>query len=102
MATADTGVYSRDPFAEGVWAGLARCAREGLAAPREDIDGQLDLLRGVLAPADASERFVALFAEMATIAAVARFTYEEVPIDADQMNDYLERSFGFFNSFRHP
>jgi hypothetical protein len=46
-------------------------------------------------------RFVALFAELATIAMIARSEYEEPKLTDSELDDFLEHSISFFNSFTH-
>jgi hypothetical protein len=105
---------------EGVEAGIARAERYGLEAGPEVIEVTRDTLARALRawPDELHERFIALFAENATVAAIARSTYEpwrfEYPhyhdeseawyaavFTRDELLAFLAHSAEFFNSFKH-
>jgi hypothetical protein len=102
-------------FSAGVQAGIERASRHGLEA-RPDLLGRLtvdpvpsaDELPEALAEAkrlmsqgDVSDRFTELFAEMVTVAVVARHAYADAPLQPSEIETYLDHSFSIFNSFRH-
>ena len=104
-----------DPVSSGVRAGVERAGRFGLR-----IDGAEELLyadgderyppelqlpieftRGLLLREDASLRFCELFAEMVTVAAIARHHYGDPALTESDLEKYVQHSYGIFNSFRH-
>ena len=100
--------FGRD-FDSGVEAGAARAEREGLnVEPYADFgfeapewDSPLRYASTRLEVEEASSRFTELFAEMLTVAVLARHTYDDPPLAEPEVDSYLTRSFSFFNSFRH-
>ena len=52
-------------------------------------------------PHDLSESFVELFAEMSTLASLARSQYNEPPLTDDELKAFLTHSTSFFNSLKH-
>jgi hypothetical protein len=104
---------------EGVEAGRVRAERYELEAPDDVIEGTRNALAHVIEvwPDELHERFIALFAENATVAAIARITYEpwrteypieydapaysEVPFTRSELLAFLAHSAAFFNSFKH-
>ncbi|TAK96498.1 MAG: hypothetical protein EPO07_14460 [Verrucomicrobia bacterium] len=87
----------------GIQAGLTR----SLPHFRGKIDRQPDYLYSLLEnalrswPEDSQDRFVNLFAELTTIAAVARVANQEPQLTMDDVRAFLGHSIAFFNSFTH-
>jgi hypothetical protein len=50
---------------------------------------------------DLNGRFVELFVELATLASITRQEYDEAELTGAQMDEFLEYSILFFNSFTH-
>ena len=106
---------SDEAFAAGVQAGVTRARRYGLEPRSEsfrrlaaDAVGPPDALPEPLAVASsrmkgdgASARFAELFAELVTVAVVARHAYGDEPLQAGQVEEYLDHSYAILNSFRH-
>jgi len=97
---------SVDPFEMGVRAGLDRSERTGLMIPErweieELVERRLALTRDLLRREEASARFTELFAEMMTVAAVARHVYGDSAVSRLGIKAYLRHSASIFNSFRH-
>jgi hypothetical protein len=105
---------SRD-FRIGLEAGLDRAERHGLDVPPEAKEqrlagarlGEADLPDALVTAyqlthrEDVSGRFVELFAEIVTVAVLARHTYGDEPLTASEVETYLNHSYSIFNSFRH-
>jgi hypothetical protein len=100
-------------FFAGVRAGIDRAARGNL-----DFRATFDLFRAEnvvderlarpltfaqqrLDSEEASNRFTELFAEMLTVAVVAREAYGDPALTDPEIDEYLQQSFTIFNSFRH-
>jgi hypothetical protein len=122
---ASIGFTSSDPFLEGVQAGVARTGRDDLLARvwddqtlvsmaaqsfrdfleaphvREVFEPPLGVARGMLEREDASARFTEFFAEMLTVAVIARRAYDDAALAESDIESYLQHSFWIFNSFRH-
>jgi hypothetical protein len=106
-----------DPrFLEGVRAGVERARRTNLefpfdrfrAVPESDLDlvderfaSPLETAQQSLQGAEASGRFTELFAEMLTVAVIAREAYGDPALTEPEITSYLQHSFSIFNSFRH-
>jgi hypothetical protein len=88
-------------FDEGVSAGLGRAGRYDLAVPREAVEESLALRREVLESRSEpmSTRSTELYAELVTIASVARSFYRHEPLTREQLESYLEHSLEFWNSW---
>jgi hypothetical protein len=67
----------------------------------EVLGTPLALTRDLLERDEASGRFIELFAEMLTVAVIARRAYGDVDLTEDKIREYLSVSFEIFNSFRH-
>lgn len=113
------GPTSGDPFSAGVRAGLDRAGRHDDL--RESVDSLEALLSEAPGPPEGagdfgeawewslgftqregiSGRFTELFAEMLTVALIARHAYREPALTASQIESYLNDSYTWFNSFRH-
>ena len=112
-----------DLFQEGMLAGLARAERHDLLRDMERIerrrdhgrdyvffpdelwailDSPLEFTRDLLERDEVSGRFTELFAEMLTVALIARHAYDHPALTASDIEEYLKRSESIFNSFRHP
>jgi hypothetical protein len=65
------------------------------------IEETLQIARQHLEAEEASERFTELFAEIVTVAAVARHTYHDPPLSDHDIESYEQQSSSFLNSFRH-
>jgi hypothetical protein len=85
-------------------AGIERAEQYDLPVSDEVLGRPLDLARALLARrgTEMSARFVELFAEMTTVATIARAFYQDTPLQGRDLERYLDHSFEFFNSFRHP
>ena len=102
-----------DAAGAGVEAGIARAARYGLRIemPPEGVDAAepypqgleatLAFTRRISDSNEASARFSELFAEMITVAAIARHHYDDPALTETEMDEYLRHSYSIFNSFRH-
>lgn len=66
------------------------------------LERPLALARGLLERDEASGRFTELFAEMLTVALIARHAYEHPALTESDIEGYLTQSESIFNSFRHP
>jgi hypothetical protein len=94
----------------GVRAGIARAERTnlpyfepfagGVIDPR--LQRPLDCAEERLEGEAASGRFTELFAEMLTVAVVAREAYGDPELTEEEIDSYLDHSLSIFNSFRHP
>jgi hypothetical protein len=99
---------------EGMQAGVARALRHGLEPPpswsEETRIGEAfmyvisswpveELDTGAMN--DLSERFILLFVENVTVAAIARSVYESAPLEIDDIRAFLAHSVVFFDSFKH-
>jgi hypothetical protein len=103
MATSDRW----DPFEQGRQAGIQRAIENDLFDDGEPDHGALIAAEEALAslrqtlPRDAPERYVALCAEVTTVAVLSRARYHERPLRARELRLY-ERFFRvFLNSFAH-
>ncbi len=67
---------------------------ERLAGPLTFAQRRLDI-------EEASNRFTELFAEMLTVAVVAREAYGDPALTEPEIDEYMQHSFSIFNSFRH-
>jgi hypothetical protein len=113
---ASIGDTSDDPFLRGVQAGVVRAARRDLL---QGVDPELpylnpelifrevvseyptlEMTRGLLGR-ETSGRFTELFAEMVTVAVIARRAYGDPALTELEIESYLQQSHLFFNSFRH-
>ena len=100
-----------DPAESGVEAGISRAARHGLTieiayvngAPRypDELSLPLTFTRALLESGEASERFCELFAEVLSVAAIARYSYGDAPLTESAVREYLNHSSDIFNSWRH-
>jgi hypothetical protein len=100
-----------DPAEVGVRAGIARSERYGLGVEFVYADGEpqysdelqlpLSFTRELFETGGASARFCELFAEILTVAAIARSHYDDEPLTESLIRDYLAQSFTFLNSYRH-
>jgi hypothetical protein len=104
-----------DAVSAGMEAGLSRAQRFGLRFeapgemysqagdqdPLQPLIDTIDLARGMLERDEASPRFQEFFGEMLTVAAVARRAYGDDALTDSEIEDYLQRSYAWFNSFRH-
>jgi hypothetical protein len=102
-------------FSAGVQAGVARASRYGLEARPDllarlaadpvrlpdDVPEALAEAKRLMSQSDVSDRFTELFAEMVTVAVVSRHAYADAPLQASEIETYLDHSFSIFNSFRH-
>jgi hypothetical protein len=103
------GSESGDAFLSGVEAGIARAERydlridrpEELTPERENWERLGEFTRGLLERAEASDRFIELFAEMLSVASIARYAYSDPVLTESDIESYLEHSYLIFNSFRH-
>ncbi len=98
--------FDDDAVEAGVRAGLARAAKYELLeadAPFDELPSAVqDQLGGTIQTVvPPSPRAVELFAEVATVAALARGNYEEPQLTRGQVEEYLEQTAGFLNSFWH-
>jgi hypothetical protein len=107
--------FDDDAIDAGVRAGIARAARHELlefdasfnalpAAVQEPLGSTIQVLREVLLAETAvapSWRAVALFAELSTVAAVARSNYQEPPLTRDEIEAYMQQTADYENSFWH-
>ena len=110
-----------DSFSQGIQAGLNRAALHELVDStldwvksrvepeyvqrfpvREVLERPLEVARGLLEREETSGRFTELFAEMVTVAAIARRAYRDPALTESDIESYLEQSYSIFNSFRHP
>lgn len=88
---------------EGISAGMRRAQ----AVIDPSIESPGDALRSEILnlfqdwPSDLSSRFVVLYSEMATVAALARIHYADVPLTDQDLRSFLDHSEHFFNSFKH-
>lgn len=109
MATAEPPGLNESIMA-GVRAGISRAERTNLPYfepfPGGAIDPRLqrplDYAKERLESETASGRFTELFAEMLTVAVVAREAYGDPELTMEEIGSYLDHSFSIFNSFRHP
>ena len=91
-----------DALTAGVNAGISRISpyfdieRNRLLSIEEDIRSAIDDW-----PFELNDPFVALFAEVVTVAATARIANEERPLDTDEILAYLAHSYSFLNSWKH-
>lgn len=101
-----TEVFDIPYIEEGVQAGIERASRYGLEASAEVIDNTVRMLLHVIEgwPSELNERFLILFVENTTVAAIARSVhYPEPfpPLGEDDLRAFLAHSAAFFNSFKH-
>lgn len=109
MATAEPPALTESIMA-GVRAGIYRAERTKLPYfepfPGGVIDSRLqrplDHAKERLESETASGRFTELFAEMLTVAVVAREAYGDPELTEEEIDSYLDYSLSIFNSFRHP
>jgi hypothetical protein len=93
----------------GVRAGISRAERTNLpyfepfagGAIDPRLQRPLDYAKKRFESETASGRFTELFAEMLTVAVVAREAYGEPELTEEEIDSYLDHSFAIFNSFRH-
>jgi len=92
-----------DDIKRGISHGIERAGKEVKGAERELGDEVHKFIYETLNrwPSELSPRFVALFSELATIAALSRQQYQHPALGEDDLNAYLGHSILFFNSFRH-
>src|SRR5437899_7845395 len=104
-----------DAAEAGVDAGIKRAERYGLRIEGQDetayVEGEarypaelqlpLTFTRGLVGREEASARFSELFAEMVTVASIARHHYNDAALTEAELHDYLQHSYSIFNSFRH-
>jgi hypothetical protein len=114
------GPTLEDPFSQGVQAGLNRAAQHDLvdstldwvvsrvepdyverSPVREVLEQPLEVTRGLLEREEISGRFIELFAEMVTVAVIARRAYRDLALTESDIESYLQQSYSIFNSFRH-
>jgi hypothetical protein len=98
-------------FFAGVRAGLDRASRGNLdfsfdlfrteGVVDERLARPLTFAQQRLASEEASDRFTELFAEMVTVAVVAREAYGDPALTEPEIDAYVQHSFSIFNSFRH-
>jgi hypothetical protein len=90
-------------FNEGVNAGLGRAERYGLDVSRDALEEPLALCRAVLESRleTISARSAELYAELVTIASVSRRVYEHETLTRAEIENYLEHSLEFWNSWSH-
>jgi hypothetical protein len=101
-------------FVLGMEAGVARAARndlsplvEGELGPEMPLEVQSVLdssvreARTLLEREEVSGRFAELFAEMVTVAVIARSAYDDEPLTESDIESYLHQSASIFNSFTH-
>jgi hypothetical protein len=83
-----------DPIRRGYAAGVQRAQDEGLLAfvdrrAEETVQTALSLTVPLLRERDASRRAAALFSELVTVAALARFVNDEPPLTEADVAEYL-------------
>jgi hypothetical protein len=114
-----------DPAFQGMPAGVARAGRHDLLTRvwqpelatmaswdvpaflvvsdvREVLEPPLGVTRDLLIRKEASGQFTELFAEMLTVAVIARRAYDDDALTESDIEAYLNHSSAIFNSFRHP
>lgn len=99
-----------DPLDRGIFAGVERAARYELSAPPSVIEDTVryfrqildeDRARSFLDQREISDQFVELFAELAAVAAIARYVNSDAPLSDEQVREYLSQTASFENSFSH-
>ena len=99
-----------DQIRAGAAAGIARLARAGMQPPvsldavglESDPLGRPLLVTSELLAAQAIQpRFAELFSELVTVAAVARASYGEPQLHPREIEQFLDQSIAFVNSFGH-
>jgi hypothetical protein len=95
--------YNQATVDFGIQNGLNRVQPHFELKARRSPEYLPSLLTEVLGryPEECQDRFVLLFAELATIAAVARVANQEPPLTRDDLTAFLANSIYFFNSFTH-
>jgi hypothetical protein len=96
--------FVEDPIAQGYAAGVLRAQEYGLLgvvdADTEDlVRASLSIAAPLLSEQDASPRFVALFGELVTVAALARVVNNEPPLSDVDIAEYFHSTLRFTNSW---
>ncbi|MDT0501755.1 MULTISPECIES: hypothetical protein [unclassified Halomonas] len=87
----------------GIDAGIGRSNEFLGSVPQMDFDEFRNELDSIFMawPEELSPRFLALFSELAIIAAISRAKYEHPALTRDDLVAYLAHSASFVNSFKH-
>lgn len=95
--------YSQNIINAGITNGLGRVLPHFRRQAEYPPDYLRPLLENVLGswPGESQDRFILLFAELATVAAIARIANQEPRLTHDDVNAFLAHSISFFNSFTH-
>jgi hypothetical protein len=99
----DPMIFNQQELEQGMSDGFGRAGAFYSVSPqlqRPDIENALKQVLNTW-PVEANDRFVRLFAELATIAATARSEYKEPPLSQDGLRTFLAVSSWFLNSFTH-
>lgn len=96
--------FSDNPSIDaGVKAGRDRALSNGFETSPEALFEDSQRLQNLIFPSleRVRERFLVLFVENATVAAIARDFYGEPPLDNEELMAFFEHLADFLNSFTH-
>jgi hypothetical protein len=96
--------FQEDPIEQGYAAGVRRAQDFGLLATvdmstAEAVRSSLSMAIPLLREREASPRFVALFSELVTVAALARVVNAEPPLGYTDIDEYFHSTLRFTNSW---
>ena len=96
-------IFNQQELQQGISDGFSRASAFYPIFPqqqRSDVENALTQVLNTW-PGEANDRFVRLFAELATIGATARFEYKEPQPSEDDLRAFLAVATWFLNSFTH-